>query len=130
MSFNPTGVGSSLPSAAGFPAFPFQPICYLGRLTQICFSFVEKNLPTSKYCPTDLKPSSPRPKPSLALTAIPTPTGLASTASTGIPVLRTLGMGTNIHWDKPQTLGRSWARGRSSCPTNPGCGAGEGDDES
>lgn len=41
-SFNPVGAGSWLPSAAGFPAFSFQPICYLGRLTQICFSFVEK----------------------------------------------------------------------------------------
>lgn len=68
-----------------------------------------KNLPTSRCCPTDPKPSSPQPKPSLTPGAIPTPASLAQhgTASTGIPVLLTLGM---VQIQKPQNTPNTWAQ--------------------
>lgn len=109
MSFNPTRVASWLPSAAGFPAFPFQPICNLGRLTQICFSFVENTSPPDNIAQLTQNPAPRAPNLHQPQEPSPCPLPWHSTAGTVTPTPHTLGTGTNTHGDEPQMLGRSWA---------------------
>lgn len=79
-----------------------------------------KNLPPHprKYCSIDSKPSPQRPKPPLSPTAVGVGTAQPS-----------LGSHCCAHWEPVQMLQCSGAQAQTSCPTHPGCGAVQGEQE-